>query len=1275
MRRHHLNRLIVAVVTISTALTLSAAALDTYPKRETRAIWLQTVWAHDWPTTQTGSSRMAAQKSEMTTLLTNCKNYGINTVFFQVRSMCDAMYASSYEPWNVYLTGNRGGNPGWDPLAYCIEQCHARGMQCYAWINPFRFASSESAYNNYNTSSDQALKNAGWLIHCAPTGGSNETYILNPANASAMYRIRNVCKEIARYANIDGIIFDDYFYINGIPSDSSAPDYSDYETYVSGGGTLSIAEWRRNNINNLIGNVYAEIKAIDPSIVFAVGPAGVANKGYQLHESQLQGLGYAYQSDGTSISWGFQEEGIFSDPCAWVLSRSIDMISPQLYWPSYSSGQPFPTYTTWWNLLAHVYGNGIRCYSSTTTNSSSYGIYSASEYVSEVNAARAASLDNNSGIVFFPSSDIRDNTGSVASTLKSELFQKKSLPPAINYGTSGSSTPSAPSSLTVNSSRLSWPSVSNSYHYAVYQIPLSVTYAAALSSDHADEIKADYLQEIVYNDAASATVSYSMTTNTSSYWYAVTSIDHYGNEGMAVMSSNHPATDPVSITLSAPADGATVTNSGTFSWTGTSGATFVVKIYSDASLTQLVKTVDAGTATSQNIDITDLNNGATYYWTVTGTKAGYSACTTLARSFVTNITVNYCQARHQSPAIGYQTSGSSQTLTWTGTEGATFVVEISPIRDFSSQVTQVYSGTDTSCSVPLSSLAQSTIYYWRITASKTGYASWRTWENWHFIAPTSTTKLGIPTLYAPANGSNQTSDIIFVALEVGADNYTLEISTDANFSSITYSKGGALSEFETASNGQYVCIQHTVPIYRFNNGTYYWRVRADKSGKTSSQSGVGQFVVSGRPGSPGYNMTVEDADYATYTFNGTKTMFNNQWIRSVSDGNGLGFTGSSTRSFVAHKTDNSDTGTLYIGHWDGYLEKYDAQTGAYIGRLPLSFDNYYSSDYRINNLFVDASNNLCVASMAVGTTSKITIGIVNTSTGSVTTMASMVPGVRCDHCAVYGTVSNSGTYYILAAGSSSTKVLRYTVTNGTVGSPTTYTVSTLSSGAIVHPVSETCYYVTARGNNLWLYDGSLRIATISGALSSLSGVNSFAHNNQKFLIYPEYASVSGSTVSNCRFCVATVNDLTTAGGLTSKWSFPQQTTGSSTVGDHCVFSSHLTWNVSSPLQSPLRDAGGRETTSVYVYVPGEMMAAYTMTDIIITGTDQIVEPPFTISCHGGRIWLSDVADEVKVISPSGLIISQHWNCQSLASPEQSGVYIVVALHDGKITTRKLLINN
>ncbi|MBR5745126.1 MAG: hypothetical protein IKX94_07365, partial [Muribaculaceae bacterium] len=199
--------------------------------------------------------------------------------------------------------------------------------------------------------------------------------------------------------------------------------------------------------------------------------------------------------------------------------------------------------------------------------------------------------------------------------------------------------------------------------------------------------------------------------------------------------------------------------------------------------------------------------------------------------------------------------------------------------------------------------------------------------------------------------------------------------------------------------------------------------------------------------------------------------------------------------------------------------------------------------------------------------------------------------------------------------------------------------------------------------------------TISGALSSLSGVNSFAHNNQKFLIYPEYASVSGSTVSNCRFCVATVNDLTTAGGLTSKWSFPQQTTGSSTVGDHCVFSSHLTWNVSSPSQSPLRDAGGRETTSVYVYVPGEMMAAYTMTDIIITGTDQIVEPPFTISCHDCRIWLSDVADEVKVISPSGLIISQHWNCQSLASPEQSGVYIVVALHDGKITTRKLLINN
>ena len=133
------------------ALFVGAPALTASPLRELRSFWIATVWALDWPQDNQGTSMAMAdkQKQQMTELLDRLAEANYNAIWFQVRSMCDAMYDSKYEPWSSNLTGTRGATPAYDPLEFIVEECHKRGMECHAWVNPMRF-STGSAYNTAN---------------------------------------------------------------------------------------------------------------------------------------------------------------------------------------------------------------------------------------------------------------------------------------------------------------------------------------------------------------------------------------------------------------------------------------------------------------------------------------------------------------------------------------------------------------------------------------------------------------------------------------------------------------------------------------------------------------------------------------------------------------------------------------------------------------------------------------------------------------------------------------------------------------------------------------------------------------------------------------------------------------------------------------------------------------------------------------------------------------------------------------------------------------------
>jgi len=56
---------------------------------------------------------------------------------------------------------------------------------------------------------------------------------------------------VRRY-DVDGVHFDDYFYPYPDSAQTAFPDKVTYQKYVDANGTLSRADWRRDNVNRLV---------------------------------------------------------------------------------------------------------------------------------------------------------------------------------------------------------------------------------------------------------------------------------------------------------------------------------------------------------------------------------------------------------------------------------------------------------------------------------------------------------------------------------------------------------------------------------------------------------------------------------------------------------------------------------------------------------------------------------------------------------------------------------------------------------------------------------------------------------------------------------------------------------------------------------------------------------------------------------------------------------------------------------------------------------------
>lgn len=481
-------------------LAIAALPMSSGVKREVRSVWMATVWALDWPSS---TSSTTAQKNEMVKYLDVLQKNNFNAVYFQVRTMSDAFYKSSYEPWSSYLTGTRGKDPGWDPLAFVVEECHKRGMECHAWVNPYRFSTG----SNWSTAQDQALKSAGMLLAYTKSDGKTTT-ILNPGLESVRKRIVDVCKEIISNYDVDGLVFDDYFYPEGIPVTSSA---GDYDLWQESGASMTFGDWRRNNVNQMVADVYKMVQQQKPYVRFGISPAGAA--------CTSAAVAAKHGIDRCPVASDWQYDGIFSDPVAWLEAGTIDYISPQLYWKTNHKTNPFGPMTKWWSYVAKHFGRHHYASHSISFLNSSNTTSDWEEIGKQVQFSRDYTENEAPGAVFYSAAYVTGKKQSgFGEWLHVNKFQNKALTPAIDWKKSDLEKVQV-SALSKRATVLSWAGVDN-VRYSVYAVPESVN-VETLDSN----IPAEYLLGVSYK------TTYTMPDDKKSgYNYAVCVLDRYGNE-------------------------------------------------------------------------------------------------------------------------------------------------------------------------------------------------------------------------------------------------------------------------------------------------------------------------------------------------------------------------------------------------------------------------------------------------------------------------------------------------------------------------------------------------------------------------------------------------------------------------------------------------------------------------------------------------------------------------------------------------------------------------
>lgn len=821
-------------------LFVSQLSVAQSPKREMRATWLTTVWRLDWPSVTvpkaTGNNeaqRQAAiqtQKNDLIRILDALKAANMNAAFFQIRSMCDAMYPSSYEPWSQFISSERGADPGYDPLAFAIEEAHKRGIELHAWLNPYRYSTSQSTHGEL--ANDYFHTNRDWLL-------AYDSYqkILNPGLPEVVKQIKKVVGEVINNYDVDGIIFDDYFYAYG--GTSNTFDAAAQALYRPAGKDLG--DWRRENVNRMIAQVYDTIQKVKPHVTFGVSPFGTWTTDVNIAASR----GITLPSGvGTT---GDMYKQIYCDPVAWLEEGTVDYISPQLYWTTFSA-YPYGKLAPWWSELSNRFGkhfyssHKIGDVSSTASSmpkaNSKISLhneeipvtgfstlelqaiarnsdiqkaptatnYNISEIGLQIDFNRTGDINDAPGSVFYATAKLVNMAGFV-DYLKNNKFQKPALAPAIAW--KKTETPEMVSNIQASGQNITWQHSSNSARFAIYAVP----------NDKRNQPNVFFSSEFYLGMSYSKSYTLAAGISTSTHKIAVSTIDRYGNESAVIVMDESLATG-IKPTITFPANNAQILFPAMLKCLAVPNTQqYVWQLATDAQFNNIVFTRETASPEFFSGLQTNLKDDVNYYLRVKARIANAPEIWSDAKMFSGH------KFRINSPAKGSDNVSMTPKIEWDSiSPTAVYTLQVATASDFASNKIVINQQANAPrYIVPNNILLSNTLYYARVSVvdgtvqAMTEVSTFTTRE----------LEVPVPTIISPQHESTVNGTSINLCwAEQNSNGFRIEMSKDPAFPGrgTTIRNTDAFTYCTTFSN--------------LTQGVYYFRMQALRSATLTAYSNV-----------------------------------------------------------------------------------------------------------------------------------------------------------------------------------------------------------------------------------------------------------------------------------------------------------------------------------------------------------------------------------------------------------------------------------------------------
>lgn len=372
-------------------------------KDEHRGVYIATAYNIDFPSKPGLDAETLAK--ELDDIVDTVEAIGGNAIYFQVRPNSDALYASRLFPVSSYLTGEVDGElpDGFDPLEYLVETAHAREIEVHAWVNPLRVTRG-SLSNPKTDTSLLAESNPARISPYMTVEYAGELYY-NPGLAEVRALVAAGVAEIVERYDVDGVLFDDYFYpYPEKGADGEIIEFDDSSAYELFGGNYELDDWRRLNINNLIKMCYETVKETDADCRFGVAPFGI------------------WQNDngenGGSDTLGMEAySAIYCDALAWAEGGYVDYIAPQIYWSFSQSNAAYDVIADWWN--SRLDGTGVELYVSHAAYRYGTDSWTEAGVVDEMTAQLryARRLISYKGSLMYGYAEIRDNIDGISEEL------------------------------------------------------------------------------------------------------------------------------------------------------------------------------------------------------------------------------------------------------------------------------------------------------------------------------------------------------------------------------------------------------------------------------------------------------------------------------------------------------------------------------------------------------------------------------------------------------------------------------------------------------------------------------------------------------------------------------------------------------------------------------------------------------------------------------------------------------------------------------------------